>query len=227
MSLTESRRGGARRPRRPLLSREAVVEAAARVLQRDGYAGLTMRAIADELGVQAPALYWYVPSKEALEVLLYDQLMSGFVVTLSGGDWRESVREAARQLRQHMRRHRDIARIAPHDFALGPNTMAQLNGGLAILLSGGLSERDAAYAFNMLYNYVVNWVAGEAEWVERTNATDQPPHVGEAEHLGEIDPDLFPHIVALADHLAADDSEGRFEFGLECMIAGLEQRARV
>src|SRR5580658_10949606 len=97
---------GQRRSRRPL-TREAVVEAAARVMAREGYAGLTMRAIADELGVQAPALYWYVPSKEALEVLLYDQLMSGFVVTLSGGDWRESVREAARQLRQHMRRHRD------------------------------------------------------------------------------------------------------------------------
>jgi TetR/AcrR family tetracycline transcriptional repressor len=221
MSMTESSRG-ARKPRRPLLTRGAVVEAAARVLQREGYGGLTMRAIADDLGVQAPALYWYVANKEMLETLLYDHLMSGFVVELTGGDWRANVRQAARQLRQYMRSKRDIIRIVPQEFSLGPNSMAQLEGSLTILLAGGLSARDAAYAFNMLFNYVANWVDGEG----RANAADlDPPHVaGELEMRSDADAALYPNVAALAGHLAAFDADGRFEFGLECMIAGLERR---
>src|ERR1700733_8916035 len=101
MAMTDSPRAQ-RRPRRPLLTREAVLEAAARVMQRDGHAGLTMRAIADDLKVQAPALYWYVASKDELELLLYDHLMQGFSVSVSGDDWRDHIRQAAQQLRQHM-----------------------------------------------------------------------------------------------------------------------------
>jgi TetR/AcrR family tetracycline transcriptional repressor len=224
MAMTESPRG-ARKPRRPSLTREAVIEAAARVLQRDGYGGLTMRAIADDLGVQAPALYWYVANKEMLELLLYDHLMSGFAVELTGSDWRDNVRQASRQLRQHMRGRRDITRIAPHDFALGPNSMAQLEGGLSILLAGGLSERDAAYAFNMIYNYVVTWVQGEAEAAQRPDSFEPPRIAAELEAAGGVDPERYPSVAALAPHLAADDADGRFAFGLECMIAGLEQRA--
>ena len=67
-----------------MLTAEAVVEAAARVLARDGYDGLTMRAIADEIGVQAPALYWYFADKRALELALYAHLMEGFAFRLSG-----------------------------------------------------------------------------------------------------------------------------------------------
>src|SRR5579872_46015 len=221
MAMTESPRAP-RKPRRPLLTREAVIEAAARVLQRDGYGGLTMRAIADDLGVQAPALYWYVASKEMLELLLYDHLMSGFTVELTGSDWRDNVRQASRQLRRHMRGKRDITRIAPHDFSLGPNSMAQLEGGLTILLAGGLSERDAAYAFNMLYNYVVTWVQGEAEAAQRPVTFEPPRMAAELEVAGGVDPARYPSVAALAPHLAADDADGRFEFGLECMIAGLE-----
>jgi TetR/AcrR family tetracycline transcriptional repressor len=221
MSVTESPRG-ARKPRRPLLTREAVVDAAARVLQRDGYGGLTMRAIADDLGVQAPALYWYVANKEMLESLVYDHLMSGFVVELAGADWRENIRQAAQQLRQYMRGKRDIISITPRDFSLGPNSMAQLEGGLTILLAGGLSPRDAAYGFNMLFNYVTNWVEGEG----RPDAGEvSPPRIAaELDAPDGVDAALYPSVAALAGDLAAYDADGRFAFGLECMIAGLERR---
>jgi TetR/AcrR family transcriptional regulator, tetracycline repressor protein len=221
MSLTESPRR-ARRTRRPLLTRDAVVEAAARVLQRDGYGGLTMRAIADDLGVQAAALYWYVANKEMLETLLYDHLMSGFVVEFTGADWRENIRQAAQQLRRYMRGKRDIISVTPQDFSLGPNSMAQMEGGLTILLAGGLTPRDAAYGFNMLFNYVVNWVEGEG----RASGGDlSPPQIAAGlDSSGGVDAALYPNVNALAEHLAVFDADGRFAFGLECMIAGLERR---
>ena len=208
-----------RRPRRPLLTREAVVEAGARVLERSGYAGLTMRAIADELGVQAPALYWYVGGKDELEALLYDHLMAGFFVTLAGDDWRENLRQAAQQLRRHLRSKRDISRIIPQQLSLGPNSSAQLDGALAILRGAGLSPPDAAYAFNMLFGYVVDWAAGEAAWAERLAHAPETTSPGPAP-----DPSRYPFLAEANAYLVRDDIDGRFEFGLECMIGGLEKR---
>src|SRR5437879_3333606 len=114
------------RARRAMLTPEAVVEAAARVLARDGYAGLTMRAIADDLGVQAPALYWYFADKRALELALYVRLMEGFTVRLSGDDWRDRLRQGAEQLRAYLRGLRDIVRLDPQGLWMGPNLLSQL-----------------------------------------------------------------------------------------------------
>jgi TetR/AcrR family tetracycline transcriptional repressor len=202
------------------LTLEAVVEAAARVLARDGYAGLTMRAIADDLGVQAPALYWYVPGKEALERLLFDHLMAGLVIELTAEDWQGQIRQAARQLRAYMRPLRDITRMLPQDGVLGPNTLAQLEGGMGILLSGGLSAKDAAYAFNLLSNYVFDWVDGEAAWLARVAAGATPAQAP------AFDPAELPNFAVTAPFYYADDPDGRFEFGLDVMIAGLATRAR-
>jgi TetR/AcrR family tetracycline transcriptional repressor len=221
MAMTDSPRAQ-RRPRRPLLTREAVLEAAARVMQRDGHAGLTMRAIADDLKVQAPALYWYVASKDELELLLYDHLMQGFSVSVSGDDWRDHIRQAAQQLRQHMRGRRDIAMLGPRDYAMGPGALAQLDGALAILLGAGLNPRDAAYAFTLLFGYIVDWASAE-EWAVR-RPKGEPPGGLDPAALAAIDPKRFPNIAAAGEHLASDDPDGRFEFGLECMIAGLERR---
>jgi TetR/AcrR family tetracycline transcriptional repressor len=199
-----------------------VIEAAAHVLDRDGYAGLTMRGIADELGVQAPALYWYVPSKEALEVQLYDHLMADFAIDLTAGDWRQQVRQSARQLRDYMRRRRDISRIAPQGVAMGTNTLAQVDSGMRLLLAAGLSPRDAAYGFNMLFGYVMTWVEAEAEWIaRRATETGKVPAAPPP-----FDPDALPDLAVTARFFFADDPEGRFEFGLDTMIAGLETRAR-
>jgi len=215
MSETPSRP----RPRRPQLTREAVIEAAARVMAREGYDGLTMRAIADELGVQAPALYWHVGAKEELEALLYDHLMSGFTVTLAGADWRESIRNAAQQLRRYLRSKRDISRIIPVQMSLGPNSSAQLDGSLALLRGAGLSVRDAADAFNMLFGYVVDWASAEADLIERLKAgVETPPRAAPA-----ADPNLYPFLAEAGEDLVRDDIDGRFAFGLECLIGGLEK----
>jgi Tetracyclin repressor-like, C-terminal domain len=74
----------------------------------------------------------------------------------------------------------------------------------------------------MLFNYVTNWVEGEG----RASAVDlDPPRLAsELEAPGAADAALYPNVAALADHLAVFDADGRFEFGLECMIAGLERR---
>src|SRR5690349_12348574 len=77
----ERRHGGDRRPGRPrrsVLTRERVLDTALRVIERDGAAALTIRAVARELGVDTMALYHYVDGKDELmraaAALAYDRL---------------------------------------------------------------------------------------------------------------------------------------------------------
>ncbi|MFI4974484.1 MAG: TetR/AcrR family transcriptional regulator C-terminal domain-containing protein [Caulobacterales bacterium] len=206
--------------RRPMLTPEAVVEAAARVLARDGYAGLTMRAIADDLGVQAPALYWYFGDKRALELALFEHLMEGFSVSVSGDDWRDQLRRGAQQLRAYLGGLRDIVRLDPQGFWVGPNSLSQLDAVLGILTSAGLSPHDAANAVSMLNSFVFQWAGAEADFsAERaeflTSAARVPP-----------DPARYPNVAAAREFLLRWDPDGNFAFRLDAMIAGLMARIR-
>lgn len=97
-------RAGARARGRPeeTVGREKVLRTALQFFMRHGYAGTSMRAIADELGISAPALYWYFPSKEEI---------FASVLEMSLADFWSAVKDAltdddpVRRLRQLVRAH--------------------------------------------------------------------------------------------------------------------------
>src|SRR3954453_3457632 len=83
----------ARGERRPL-TRDAIVEAALALLEREGMQGLSMRKLAQELGAGAASLYWHVGDKEELLSLMLDRIVGEAEVREpSGEDWREQVKE--------------------------------------------------------------------------------------------------------------------------------------
>jgi TetR/AcrR family tetracycline transcriptional repressor len=201
-----------------MLTPEAVVEGAARVLARDGYDGLTMRAIADEIGVQAPALYWYFADKRALELALYAHLMESFAFRLSGDDRQRHARQAAQQLRDYYRRFRDITRLAPQGLWVGPNMLAQLEAALGLFREAGLSPRDAAYAVNMLSSFVFQWARAEADF-----SAERAEFLASAANAPS-DPSRYPNVAASLEFLLEWDPDRAFAFRLDVMIEGLEAR---
>src|SRR5438045_7753763 len=99
-------------PRLPL-TRDAIVEAALRVLDREGMDGLSMRRVAEELGTGAASLYWHVRNKDELLQLLNERFAAE--VELPEPDpsrWQEQLKEVAHQMRSAAHRHRDLARIS-------------------------------------------------------------------------------------------------------------------
>jgi TetR/AcrR family transcriptional regulator, tetracycline repressor protein len=204
-----------------MLTREAVVEAAAQVLARDGYAGLTMRAIADALGVQAPAIYWYFSDKRTLELALYVHLMEGFTLRPAGGDWRDELRHGAQQLRAYLRGVRDITRLSPQGLWAGPDALSQVDETFGVLIAAGLSPRDTGYAVNMLVSFVFQWAAAESAEADfdaqraefLASAATEPPN-----------PARYPHVAAVRPFLMEWNPDAAFAFRLDTMIAGLEAR---
>ncbi len=207
-------------PRQPL-TRDAIVDAALTVLDRDGLSGLSMRKLAQELDVGAASLYWHVRDKEELLGLLLDRIVGeARVVDPDPDNWREQVKELARENRRLLQSHRDAAQISLGRIPIGPHSMPVLERNLAVLMAAGLPPRVIALAADMFALFVGGFAFEES----MDNA--QPADTGElAEYFRSLPADDFPTLVALADQLVEGDRDERFEFAVELLVRGLEAMA--
>jgi len=123
----------ARAERQPL-TREAIVEAALALLERDGITGLSMRKLAQELGTGAASLYWHVGDKEELLSLLLDRIVGeAEVPDPDPANWREQVKELARVTRRMLTERRDAAQLSMGRIPTGPQSLPVLERYLAVL----------------------------------------------------------------------------------------------
>jgi AcrR family transcriptional regulator len=145
-------------PERSPRVREAVA-AARKLLEREGPSGLTMRRLAEAMGIQAPSLYKHVESKDELEALLiadvFREIGHVFHDAVAGASEGGSTRDALAELGSAYRRW---ALAHPHLYRLmtgGPLPRGQLPDGveawaaepLVIALGGDPDRARAAWAF--------------------------------------------------------------------------------
>jgi AcrR family transcriptional regulator len=143
------------RSRRIPLSREAIVDAALHVLDREGYDGFSMRAVADELDTGPASLYWHVRNKDELLNLIVDRVSGELEIPDPDPErWQEQVKGVARQMRALMHRHPGVARITLGRIPVGPNIIETNERILAILREAGLPDRTAAYVVDLFSLYI-------------------------------------------------------------------------
>jgi AcrR family transcriptional regulator len=211
-----------RRSARSALSREAIVDAALRVLERHGLDGLSMRRVAQELDTGAASLYWHVASKDQLINVLLDRVIGE--IPLPDPDpqrWQQQLRDFARDGRAAFRRHRDLARASMGRVPIGPNLLNAVEWQLHLLHAAGVPARHAAWFGDLFALYVT------AHAFEDTLGTDTDQDAAlMGQYMASLPADRFPHLMASADQLMAGDPDERFEFGLDLLLAGLEAAAR-
>jgi AcrR family transcriptional regulator len=211
----------------PVIDREGMVEAALELLDDVGVEGLSMRRLAERLGVKAASLYWHVRNKEELLGLLADEICAGVREPDPDLPWREKVETLVRENRRVLLLHRDAARILAGTVPAGPNRLRLAETMLGTLLGAGFSRRDAVRAAFLLTDYATHFVAEETRpaGVGAANDTGKQEKRVEVRRSFEILPeDEYPNIVALAGYLTDPDANGRFEFGLEALLDGLERK---
>ena len=136
---------------------DEVVAAARLVLERDGASGLTMRSVADELGIRAPSLYKHVAGKGAIEVMLIEAALREMGESLHAALRRPGLDGADGGVAALLRAYRAHALAHPNSYRLatsGPLARGELEPGLEdwagepfLLVTGDAHRAQALWAF--------------------------------------------------------------------------------
>jgi AcrR family transcriptional regulator len=221
-------RGG--RPARAPLSQAAIVDAAFRVVDRDGAETLSMRRVAQELGTGAASLYWHVDNKDALVNLMIDRVASE--VRLPEPDparWREQLREWLLEVRGVFQRHPGIAVLTLGRIPVGPNLVRWNEWTLGLLRGAGIPDRIAAFAGDLLGLYL-GATGYEATLPPMASANGEPLDAEAAarmvrDYFASLPADQFPNVVATVDDMFSGGPQERFELGLDVILRGLASYA--
>ncbi len=190
---------------------EDVVRAAFDVLNEQGIAKLSTRAIAAELNVSMNTVMWHIGTKGRLLELMADAIVGEAEVDRLHGDWRRRATQLLGRLREAMLRHRDGALVVAGTFPALPSTLAFGDRLVAILLTGGAESRAAAWTAWNLFYFTMGLVQ------EEQRASDALPDalqdvVVESE---------FPSLHAVLDDFLSVDYSARFKFGIGQILGSL------
>ena len=214
------------RPR--TLSRERVLSAAVVRADRTGLEGLTMRALAEDLGVEAMSLYHHLPGKAGLLDGLVQSLMAevdaATARVVAGDDWRDGVRQRCLAARDVMERHPWGPGLMVSRTAIPPSVFAHFEAVLAAMVDAGFSYHLGHRALHSLGSMVLGFVQ---ELFAPMAESDGDQSEEELAAMAEV----LPHVTAMvaSEFHAADgdvlgwcDSRAEFEFTLDLLLDGLE-----
>jgi AcrR family transcriptional regulator len=211
------------------LTREAIVEAALRVLERDGAEGLSMRRVAEELGTGAASLYWHVTNKDALIELMVDRVAGEIGVPAPDpARWREQLIEWMTRSREVLKRYPGVGALTMGRIPIGPNTVRWIEWSLALLRGAGIPDRVAAYVGDLGALYLGAYALEDATGVRSpTGEAVSPEQLVEMirGYFESLPPERFPNIHETLDELFEGDQDDRFRLGLEIIVRGIASYA--
>ena len=219
-------------PRRPALTRDAIVEAALRIADAEGLAAVSMRRIAAELDARTMSLYHHVARKEDVIALMFDAVAAEVLVPepLPAG-WREAVTLVARRERDVAHRHPWMRGVHGTNIEIGPNMLRHAEQTLAALGELKLSPADALQVSMAVDHYVLGHIVRE----RRPGATGDPGAAGGTGDRNPVeairDSPVFGALVAAGElpFLSAELDAGApppadtFEQGLAWLLDGIER----
>ncbi|WP_019075031.1 TetR/AcrR family transcriptional regulator C-terminal domain-containing protein [Streptomyces hokutonensis] len=192
------------------ISRAAVVDAALDVLDEQGLDKVTMRAVADRLGVQHNTVRWHAENKQRLLVLMSDAILAGLDVDTLPPQWDDRVRALARWTRAALLAHRDGARLLAGLSTTETNTYRLADTMIQTLLDAGFPPRTAAWA-NWTLFYLILGITQE----QQAQSTDAVAPVL------TFDDDTFPALRKASTYVVAGTFDERFEFALDMQMTAL------
>jgi AcrR family transcriptional regulator len=210
---------------RPRLSRERVLQAALALAARDGIESLTMRKLADELGVGAMSLYYHVPNKEQLLDGMVDIVFSEIEPPSTDVDWKTAMRNRALSTRNALRRHPWAIGLMEGRTSHGPANLRLHDAVLGCLRAAGFSLEMTVHAYSVQDAYIYGFALQEQDMSSET-ADD---FAAEAQRqMREYEAMLadFPHLVEVVGGYVAKagyDYDAEFLFGLDLILDGLDK----
>jgi AcrR family transcriptional regulator len=219
------RRSGRPRTGETRLSREAILDAGLRIVDRDGIEAMTMRRLAAELGVNPMSIYHHLPGKAAVLSGLIDAVFSQVHVAApaDGAPWQERLKEAARAYRRVLRAHPNLALQIVADTAAVSDALAVAGEPFyAALELAGLPPRAIVGGVDTVVDFVHGFMLGEASSLSET--FDIGPDL--LERVRALPPGAAPALTRVAEALGEDglryEFDAGFEAGLDILVRGID-----
>src|SRR5690606_38601603 len=197
------------------LSRERILDAALRLVDRYGVEALTMRGLAADLGVDPMAIYHHLPGgKDAILSGLVEQEFANLrVPQIDGAGWEEQVRACAHAYYEVVRAHPHLTRYVAGDVALVEK--AYLNAGseglYAALFAAGLEAGEVLPAASLIIDFLHGYSLGESAML----SVDQEALWRRLEQTAADQFPLTRRVLA-----AARSQSDRIDHGLSIILAG-------
>lgn len=204
------------------LTRERVMREAVALADQDGLGGLTMRRLAERLGVEAMSLYNHVANKDDLLNGMAELVSAEFAVPVPGEHWRQALQRTAISAHDAVVRHPWAGVLLESRSSAGPARLRYLNGVIGVLVDSGFPIQVAYSAFLTLDSYIYGFALQERS---RPAPPDQAAQAAEA-LLAALPADEYPHVASMARLVvhAEHDPTDDFELGLSLILDALELR---
>jgi AcrR family transcriptional regulator len=222
--LWGTRKGPTRGPK-PGLSVERIVQVAIATADAEGLAAVSMRRVADQLGVGTMTLYTYVPGKAELLDVMLDTVL-GEVGRLEGDGWRARLERYAREEWALYHRHPWILQVSRARALLGPNETDLYEAAMSAVSGTGLSGSEMI----LVVSLVTGYTRGAAQNAVEAAHTEQRTGVSDAQWWADREPvldqyfdaDRYPTLTSVALTGAFLPSGDGADYYLEHALAGFE-----
>jgi AcrR family transcriptional regulator len=177
---------------KPRFSQDDVVDAALSITEADGFAALSLRAVARELGITSMAMYTYVTSRDDLCLLVVDRLIADKVAAFEWPDsWSDALRRFATSLSSLIDEHPAIIDAFAEGQMRTAVAMSMADHMLGLLLDAGLPPRGAGVAYASMHALVLGHgilqrAATTRDAVEPDATRPTPALAAYAEHEGRL-----------------------------------------
>ena len=221
--------------RRTPLSKERVLNAAMALADSDGIEALSMRRLAQELGVEAMSLYNHVANKGEILDGIVDLAVSEIELPSTEDEWEAAIRKCAISAHEAFLRHPWACSLvmSPGSSQIGYSArLRYIEWLLRRLREGGFSAELTYHAYHAVDSHVLGftmWQLGHSAAAKSLGGGQDLADLA-ARFVDELRAGGYPYLAEHAEqHVAAaghdDEDEGEFEFGLDLILDGLK-RAR-
>jgi AcrR family transcriptional regulator len=185
-----------------------------------GIEALSMRKLAQELGVKAMSLYNHVADKDDLLNGIVDIVVGEIEVPVLDIDWKTAMRRRATSAHEMLLRHPWAAIALMSRMNVGPAMLRYIDATLGCLREAGFSFEMADHAWNAIDSHIYGFTLQELNFPIRETDYSEAAAIG----LALIPADKYPYMNQLTHYVMDGRYDGihDFEFGLELILNGLD-----
>jgi len=207
------------------LSEDLVVETALRILRSEGLDAVTMRRVATELDTGPASLYVYIGGRDKLRRAMLDRVAGSVAIEEPDpARWREQLHALVEGMLRALEAHPGIASVAVADPPTSERTLLVADNMMGVLLAGGITPRDAAWACDILPLLTTASAMETEVHIARGHSQEETVERLDAA-FGALPAERFPNIVEHGDVLTSGSGDERFRFAIDVFLDGLVTRA--